>query len=265
MLFPLPLFQTYIRASIGIQKASKNVYFPLSALTAFRFSPDEDNALRRIDKLRESYLGRHETVAIRDYGSGRKRFPFPPSHGSKDGQRSIAEIYKVSAVPRHWGYFLFRLVRDLNPRLVLELGTNLGVSACYILSALVMNGDGGRLVSIEGDPTLSSIARDSLRHISESHVEVVTGRFSDVLPHVLARNGSIDLAFIDGHHEERAMREYYTQLLPSLSKSACVVFDDIYPWNRGLRRAWKAIRTERADSVSVDLAKFGILFPFGFK
>jgi predicted O-methyltransferase YrrM len=115
-------------------------------------------------------------------------------------------------------------------------------------------------VTIEGDPGIAGVARTHLDRLGHrDRVDVITGRFGDVLPHVLT--DPFDLVFVDGHHEEAATHAYWEMLRPTLPAGACVAFDDIEP-GRPVRRAWKRIvSAEKArGAVAVDLLGLGLLF-----
>ena len=210
----------------------------------------EVEALEKIIAVRRRLQGSRQEVTLRDFGAGSGKSP----------QRTVGLIHRTSAVPHWWGVFLFRLVRELKPGNVLELGANLGVSGAYIRSALDLNGGWNRFTTIEGDPVLASIARETIGSVSIGRSEVVNGRFQDVLQQVLKQNEGIDLVFIDGHHEYEPTLDYFAQIEPYLSAKALVVFDDVYLWSRAVRKAWKEIVRTHPAAVSIDLAKFGILF-----
>jgi len=260
---PLPLFRYLLKFSARIQHVAEPASGIVEKIGEFDFSPEESNVILRIERVRDSLGGRTERIAVRDFGAGEKGMRTMFRSSANKAGRSISSIYRTSSVPSHWGLFLFFLVRQVKPRSVVELGTNLGVSAMYIQAALDMNGNKSSFSSIEGDPTLADIARESVGRISSSRFEVVNGRFQDVLPAVLQKLTPIQLVFIDGHHEEAAMLRYYHSILPFLDRNSVVVFDDLYPWNIGLRRAWSKIRHDEPAAVAVDFAKFGLLFHDG--
>jgi predicted O-methyltransferase YrrM len=244
------LFFVLVRTILRVQ--GKGMTGRLADVLSGRFSADEQNIINRILILRNE-LSRNQTeIVLQDFGVG------SGSRGKKGAGRKVSEIYRTSAVPHHWGLLLFQLVRAWRPNRILELGTNLGVSACYIQCALDLNGNDARLTTLEGDPTLAAIAKANLTKVSSHGVDVVVGRFDDVLPTVL-QNQAYDMVFIDGHHEERAMVRYYGAIRPHVYKSAVMVFDDLYLWNRALRRAWKHVVRSESGSVVVDLGKFGII------
>lgn len=229
----------------------------LKAVVSLKLSPDEHEAEVHINRMRAELEASRVLIQMQDFGAGTRGNVL--SSESKPHERRISEIYKRAAAPPSWGRFMFRLVRALKPQSVLELGTNLGVSALHIASALEINGD-GKLVSIEGDPTLSDIARENLARLGhEGRSSVLTGRFDDVLPDCLPQNRPFDLVFIDGHHEEAATLRYFETIKLHLTPGACVAFDDIEPF-RPVRKAWKRINTAEPHSGTLDLYGIGLWF-----
>lgn len=232
-------------------------------LDAVRRPPSarEDAIQAPITRLR-SVLGVDPTrVAMQDFGAGSRT----QRGNAKPKARAVAEIYRTAAATPAWGDVLFRLVRVLQPTRVLELGTNLGISAAHLQAALALNeveaGIAGRLVSIEGDPTLADMARAHLADIQapSQPTTIVTGRFDDMLPGVLDAHGPLDLVFLDGHHEEAATLRYFGRIAPHLAPGACVVLDDIEP-GQPVRRAWKILGAAYPNAERLDLLKLGMLF-----
>lgn len=222
----------------------------------------ERKVLSKINTAREDLLRRSTKILLKDYGAGHTLRLLSTGRKKKEKvSRSIASIVSTSTVSRHWGIFLFKLVREFQPNNILELGTNAGISASYIQAALDLNANGGHVVTIEGDPMLASIAKETISKVSDNAVEIINGKFQDVLPPLLNRSDPYDFVFIDGHHEEQAMFDYFTEIYPRLSSRAFVIFDDIYPWNISLRRGWARVKSINSLSVSYDFAKFGIIFP----
>ncbi|HTP79235.1 MAG TPA: class I SAM-dependent methyltransferase [Bacteroidota bacterium] len=254
-----PLFRFYLTRAMHVQRLPESAERIVATLVPSKMSSEESEAMTRIQAVRDDLAHRNERIAMTDFGSGEGglRSLFSSRKGPRD--RSISSIHRTSSVPRHWGLVLFELVRHLKPLSVVELGANLGVSAMYIQAALDLNGNGSQFTTIEGDPTLATIARESVGRLSTSHFRVVNGRFQDVLPDVLRDLAPVQLAFVDGHHEEAAMVSYYRMMRPHLDGFSVVVFDDLYPWNTGLRRAWRRILREESDAVGVDFAKLGVL------
>ncbi len=228
-----------------------------------RLSEEESRAEHAIGALRRQLARDTRILRVTDHGAGTRGIIRTEA---KPAGRRVANIYRRAAATPAWGRFLFRLTRALQPRRVLELGTSLGVSAAHISAALEMNemngGARGHLVTLEGDPAIADLARAHLDELGQgARVEVVTGRFSDVLPAAIRDYSPFDLVFLDGHHEETATQGYWRLLRGALTPGACVAFDDIEP-GRSVRRAWKQIvaaETMRGARV-VDLVGLGLLF-----
>ena len=117
----------------------------------------------------------------------------------------------------------------------------------------------GTLVTIEGAKTYASIAAENFFSVSLNNVIQYTGRFSDVLPDILKDHQPIDFVFIDGHHDGDATVSYFEQLIPFLSRSAWLMFDDI-SWSQGMKRAWKTIAEDKRVLFSSNLSLVGICY-----
>ena len=234
----------------------------LSEAVRLSLSAEEARSEAEINTLRVAAASSEVAIQMQDFGAGTQTGPLAAL--AKPDKRRIADIYRRAAATPAWGRFLFRLVRGLRPHRVLELGANLGISAAHIVTALEHNraesGAEGHLVTLEGDPTLATLAREHLQPLGEA--AVVTGRFVDTLPDALTAHGPFDLVFLDGHHEEAATLQYFAMIRPHLMPGACVAFDDIEPM-RPVRRAWKQVLAEEPSSGHVDLLGLGLWFaPF---
>lgn len=231
--------------------AGNSSFQRLANAADLEMTAEECSQMNAILQRRAEFAHSSRTIAVQDYGTG---ISSPPGNG-----RSVRSIHSGSSIPHRWGVFLFRIVRTLAPRNVLELGTNLGVSGAYLRSALDMNGGEGLLVTMEGDPSLAAIAEKTIQSVSHGETVVLTGRFQDRLPAALERLGSVNMAFLDGHHEYDATLRYFEMIRPHLAPDACVVFDDVYLWSRPVRRAWKHLVFGNPSAIAVDLAKLGML------
>ena len=207
-------------------------------------SPEERRAEVAIDALRRRLRQSAECVEVVDYGAGTRGGARPPV-------RDVSDVYRAAATGPAWGRFLFGLARGLQPRRVLELGTNLGVGAAHLAAALALTeeegGPAGRLVTLEGAPALATLASGALARLGHSvgadacRVRVVVGPFAETLPGV-GEGGPFDLVFIDGHHQAEAALDYLDTLRPMLAQGAVVVLDDVEP-GRPVRQAWTRLRS----------------------
>jgi len=158
--------------------------------------------------------------------------------------------------PPLWCRFLFELVRELKPATCVELGTCVGMSAAYQAAALETN-DRGRLVTIESVGGHLAIARRNFEQLGLDRVDVVHGRFEDVLADVLRAHAPIDVAFVDGNHREQATLQYAATIKPFLAGEAVIVFDDI-SFSDEMERAWHTLREDPAVGAAIDLGPVGL-------
>ena len=228
-----------------------------------RVSPDEAAAERAIARVRQRLAASELSVAVEDFGAGSR--PGNLGEAAKPPQRRLADIYARAAAPPAWGRLLFGLVRALRPASVLELGTSLGVGAMHLQAALALNMlDGepkapGRLVTLEGAPTLAALAEQHLAEVpAAAETQVVEGRFDDTLGDVADAHGPFDFVVVDGHHEAAAALRYVGRLRPHLAPGALVILDDAEPW-AAIRPAFRLLAAEPGVQ-SVDLGKLGLLF-----
>ncbi len=225
--------------------------------------PGAEGLARAIDGIRGEGIGAAEKEWIDRIEAWRARFsartervPITLSTGeSWDCQpRDLAQ---VSSIHRPWGIFLMRLVRELRPRSCIELGSAIGVSAAYQGAALELNGS-GRLRCVDGSAELARLARQTASALEIDRVEVIEGRFEEVLEEVLASASPVDLAYIDAGKGREHNVQQFERLLPYLAPGAMLVVDDIH-WSREMNRAWREIRSNQRVALSVDLWRLGAL------
>ncbi len=212
----------------------------------------------RIEALRRDLLASRRELALVDYGAGGAKLNLTAEqmYRGRTITRTVGEISRRASKSPFWSLLLFRLLREFKPRVCLELGTALGLSAAYQAAALTLNGQ-GHIVTLEGAEPLARLAREHFDALGLANVDVVTGRFQDTLAGVLQDQGPLDHAFIDGHHDGPATVGYADQIMPALSGQALLVFDDI-SWSDGMRSAWRAIASHDRVKLSMDLSQVGI-------
>lgn len=172
--------------------------------------------------------------------------------GPFDAGTTISKACKAS-MPRRSSEFLGSLVKVFSPKVGLELGTNVGISAAYIASAM----PGGELVTLEASPYRIAQARNLHRVLGLSNVDYVQGLFAETLPTTLQGIDGIDFALIDGHHQYQPTLDYFDAIHPFMSPGAVVVFDDIR-WSEGMKQAWSVLSTDIRFGVVVDFNRYGV-------
>lgn len=166
-------------------------------------------------------------------------------------KQSAAAHSRTGSRPRK-GILLRRLTAGSGVARVLELGTNTGLSACWMASS-----PGTGLVTVEGSADLCRLARDHIAGFSETF-EVRNELFDDALD-ALTDESPFDLAFIDGQHEGAATLHYHDRVLSLVKpEGGIIVHDDIY-WSRDMHRSWLRIAATEGIRLSVDLGLVGVV------
>lgn len=204
-------------------------------------------AFDRIEARRKELLADHRQIKINDLGAG--------SSLQKVTDRRVWDIAKYAAKAPKYGRLLFRLVNYFQPQNILELGTSLGISTAYLASA----NSSAKVITLEGAPEVSNIARESFARLGLDNIEMTAGNFDDTLGTVLLRIPRLDFGFIDGNHRKEPTLRYFSQCLTQVHNESVLVFDDIH-WTTEMESAWKAIKDNPAVTLSVDLFFMGLVF-----
>jgi predicted O-methyltransferase YrrM len=122
------------------------------------------------------------------------------------------------------GKLLMLLAQMLGAQRILEVGTLGGYSTIWLARGL---SDGGRLITLEIDPTHAQVARANLDRagFAES-VEVRLGRALDTLPELEAAGaGPFDLTFIDA--DKPSNPDYFRWALRMSRPGSVIVVDNV--------------------------------------
>ncbi len=236
----------------------KWLWAALRATLDGELTAEERQWVERIEGLRRTLSASQTAVSRVDYGARDPRVQLSDEAMYRGETRTstIGDICRTTSNPLRSALLLFKLIRAFRPRLCLEMGTSLGITAAYQAAALSLNG-AGRLVTLEGADTIATLARENLSGLGLTNVTMVVGRFQDTLEGVLREHHLLDYAFVDGHHDEHATVRYFRQILPALAPKAVLVFDDI-EWSSGMQRAWKAIAADSSVALAINLAAMGV-------
>src|SRR5690606_38570422 len=96
-------------------------------------------------------------------------------------QRSISSIARHAAKPPKFGKLLYRMVNYYKPSSILELGTSLGVSSCY----LQLGNPDAEMITLEGSPAIAAEAGKNFQQLQLPSIKQVVGNFDDTLEDVL--------------------------------------------------------------------------------
>lgn len=200
-----------------------------------------------IEALRHEMLKDHSKINIRDFGAG--------FGGRNFHERSISYVARHSAKPPKYARMLYRLVKHLQPAVIVELGTSFGISALYQAAG----NPAATIYTLEGCPETAAKARDNFKRFPQFKIEVVEGPFAETLPSLLERIPSVDYVYIDGHHRLEPTLQYTALCKPFLSPNAVVIADDIN-WSVEMQQAWTQLKADPFFTQSIDVFMMGLLF-----
>ncbi len=221
--------------------------YSLIAVVVRRDKPVEGGD--RIEKIRKACLHSNETIQKTDYGTSGKGIQ------GATYDISIKEIASASLTPARMARRLNRLAVYMKAERILEIGTSLGITASY----LAMSNPGARIITLEGCPSLSRIARGHFAQLGLANIELMEGRFEDTMEAALKSLGSTDLVYIDGNHRKEAFLEYFDLCLNYTGNNTVIVCDDIHA-SKGMEEAWEQVIQRAEVTVSLDFFYSGWVF-----
>ncbi len=199
-----------------------------------------------IEEVRKALLRNYTLIELKDYGAGSRK--------STNSKRSVSEIAKTSSTPIAMAQMMQRLISFLDLNNVLELGTNLGLTTAYLAAA----NPNFRVISLEGDPSLASLAVKNLQKIG-LEAEIIEGRFEDNLDLALAKMPSVDFVYIDGNHRKEPTLNYFQSLLERTTENSVLAFGDIH-WSEEMEETWNTIKQNKTVTLTIDLFDLGLVF-----
>lgn len=210
----------------------------------------------KIETYREKLIAEARELHIIDYGAGDPNTP-RSKELMQQGITVVSDTSKMAKIGikgENLAYFL-EVVREAQPKHILELGTCCGFSSAYLSHAA----PNAKIYTIEGAPRVAEIAQETRRNLGVNNVVQKVGRFSDVLPELLPQIAPLDFVFIDGHHDRDATIGYFHQILPFMNERGIMVFDDI-TWSEGMKEAWAQILAFGAHKRESSDGKIGVLW-----
>lgn len=206
-------------------------YYPFESITA----------------VRKALLSNETEITITDFGAG--------SLYNNGKKKKIKTIAKNAAKPEKYGQLFFRMIVDMQPKNIVELGTSLGLSTSYLASASASS----MVNTLEGCPETAKMAQKVFDSQKLRNIQITVGNFDDTFEKVLKNLSSLDFVFIDGNHQYEPTVRYFKQCLSYINENTVIIFDDVH-WSEGMEKAWNEIKLHPEVSVSIDLFFVGMVF-----
>ena len=198
-----------------------------------------------IEKLRETLLDSKQKIEVHDFGAA----------AQKQKIKTIRSIASQSAKPPQQAQLLFRLVNYFQAQNILELGTSLGLTTCY----LAMANSKAKITTIEGCPNISKVATENFKKLKLKNINIITGNIDNVLSEVISHSSNLDFVFFDGNHKKGPTINYFQQCLECSNVNSVFVFDDIY-WSNEMTEAWETIKKHPSVKLTIDMFYMGLVF-----
>lgn len=202
---------------------------------------------QKMETLRKDLLEDRTEINVEDFGAGSLLTPAR--------NRQIKDIAHASLKPKKYAQLLYRIAKYYKSQTIIELGTSLGITTCY-LAAANRNAD---VITLEGSANVASKARQQFQKAGLNNITLIEGNFSNTIPSVLCGISKADLLFIDGNHRKNATIEYFQRFLEKTQDHSIFIFDDIH-WSAEMEEAWADIQKHPAVTLSIDLFFIGLVF-----
>lgn len=200
-----------------------------------------------LKSYRNSLLANENTIEVTDFGAGSRVF--------KSNTRAINKIAQNAGISSKRADLLFRITNYFQPDTILEIGTSLGLAT----SALSLGNPKAKIVTLEGCPETSSIAKRQFEEFGLSNINTEITEFSSYLKSLDVRPSTFDLIYFDGNHSKQATLDYFEILLPTITNESVWIFDDIH-WSKDMEEAWEIIKNHSKVMVTIDTFQWGIVF-----
>jgi predicted O-methyltransferase YrrM len=148
--------------------------------------------------------------------------------------RERARRAGVRAVSPGTGAALRMLAATAGAKVVVEIGTGVGVSGIHLLRG--MRAD-GVLTTVDTEPDRQQLAREGFREagFAGNRARCIPGRAVDVLPRLA--DGGYDLVFCDGDRHEYV--RYLAESLRLLRPGGLVCFEGVFAHGRSMDAAFQ--------------------------
>ncbi len=241
-------FRKYLKYKLGAN-SSQSIKSPFVQDLISKVLEDEETyyAYTTIELMRKKLLLNPTTIHVEDMGAGSRVF--------KTNDRKIGDITKYSAKSEKYAQLLFRLVNYFQPDNVIELGTSVGVSTCYLAKAKSKC----KVYTLEGSKEICKVAASTFKTLKINNVKLIEGNFDQTLPQLVQELDQLDMVYFDGNHQKEPTLRYFEICLEKKHKDSIFIFDDIH-WSEEMEEAWEEIKQHPEVLLTIDLFHFGLVF-----
>ncbi len=205
------------------------------------------NDFNELDQIRKQLLNDYSIIEVNDFGAGSKI--------SNTNRRTIKSIAKYGISQKKQSEFLYRLMNKYNPKVIVELGTSIGLTSMYLAKA----SQKANIYTIEGCVNLCQFSQKLFQKNNIKNIHTINGNFDIKFSELLSQLDTIDVLYIDGNHTYTSTINYFKTALTKKNNKSIFIVDDIN-WSSDMQQAWKEIHHHPDVSLSIDFFSFGLIF-----
>ncbi|WP_347814334.1 glycosyltransferase [Alkalihalobacillus sp. LMS39] len=169
--------------------------------------------------------------------------------------------------------FAYDLVKFMKPAVIVELGTQWGISFFSFLQAVKDENSPTKCYAVdtwEGDPHAGYYGNEVYSNVNQiinqyysGHASLIRSTFDDARNHF--DDQTIDLLHIDGYHTYEAVSHDFETWLPTLAENGVMLFHDIAVKrdNFGVHILWDELKSQYPYLEFYHSYGLGVLFPKG--
>lgn len=165
--------------------------------------------------------------------------------------------------------FAYNFVRNVKPRVIVELGTFTGFSFFVMAQAVkdaklssklfaIDTWEGDKHTGFYDDSVYKFVKGLKNRFYAEQKIKFLRKTFKEANKDF--RDNSIDLLHIDGLHTYKAVKGDFEMWLPKMNKNGVIFFHDIAVPYFGVRRFWAEIEKKYPTNSFSHSYGLGIIF-----
>jgi len=173
---------------------------------------------------------------------------------SQNSKRTISSIAKGGITRAKYSSLIYRLILELDAKLIWEFGTSLGINTLYMSSI-----NNTEVTTFEGCSSTLEIAKSEFRKFNRSNITCVEGNIDETILAELTKTDKLDLVFFDANHQSGPTLNYFQQCMRKSTEKSVFIFDDIH-WSKEMSQTWEQIKKDPGVSVTIDLFQLGLVF-----
>jgi predicted O-methyltransferase YrrM len=171
------------------------------------------NSFDEVQDYQNSLLQNKEVIQMKDFGTGSKKF--------NDNLRVIKDIANISATKPSFGGMFQKLIEHHNIKLILELGTSVGVGAMYFAKTNEL----AHVTTIEACPETISFTKKQFAKRDVKNVEFINSTFDEVFDKNLLQDRRYELIYIDGNHNSKSVIKYFNYIVENLTDKKFIIIE----------------------------------------